>query len=230
MSSNLSAINPLSYMGVRPTQPAPVTFQDGAPTSTDVKNFTISTIWIDRISEDAYMLLSNAGGVANWVRLGGTPGDITQITTPDSTVVTPTSGNVNFLNGTGINITGSGSSITVTNTGIAPLLQWNVTTASTATLVVNNGYFANSGGGVTYTLPATASVGDVIYISSINAGGWTIEQNAGQFIRIGNQVSTTGVTGTVASTAIGDGMLLVCAVTDTQFVCVGGSQGNITLS
>jgi len=112
----------------------------------------------------------------------------------------------------------------------AAALQWNVTTASTANLAVNNGYFANNNSGVTYTLPATAAVGDVIYISSINAGGWTIAQNASQFIRVGNQVSTTGTLGTVASTEIGDGMLLVCAVADTQFVCVGGAQGNIILS
>jgi hypothetical protein len=39
---------------------------------------------------------------------------------------------------------------------------------------------------VTITLPASPAVGDIIQVNGIGAGGWTIAQNAGQFIVVQN--------------------------------------------
>lgn len=227
-SSNISGLNPLSYLGVTPVSPAPVYFSRRAPTTDDIKNFTLSTVWIDEDSQDAYMLVNKDNNVATWIRLGGTPSDVSQFTMPNSDVVEPISGNVNFLNGTGISITGSTPGITITATATPFVVPWSVVGASTQTIAINEGYFANNPTGVTFTLPAVAALGSYITISSINAGGWVINQNASQTIYMGNTATTT-TTGSLSSTDLGDTVALVCSVADTDFVVIH-SLGNIQIT
>lgn len=227
--SSLGLQNPLSYMGVASRNPPAIAIKSDAPTTNDIDNFQIGSIWIDKTTDNVYMLVNKAEGSATWTFIGGAISAIETITTPDSTVVTPVNENVNFLNGSGISITGSGDDITIAATATPFKIEWTVVTDATDDLEVDNGYFANRGAGVTFTLPATAALGDVISVSSINAGGWTIAQNAGQTIHIGNQDSTTGVGGSLASTAIGDTVTLVCSVANTEFVVIS-SMGNITVT
>lgn len=200
--------------------------QNRAPTANDYRNFREGAEWLDKSSNDWYKLADITGTTALWVRIGGSPGDLNSITTPDTTVVVPTAGNINFLNGLGMDITGSGSDITFNVTG--QLFPWSVITSSPQALSTNAGYFANAGGGISFSLPATAEVGDIIFISLINAGGWTVTQGAGQTIHFGNQDTTTGAGGSLASTAIGDSLTLVCSVQNTDFVVIN-SVGNITV-
>jgi len=227
MSTTLSSLNPLSYMGVKRLTPPNLSIESDAPTTSDIKNFDLGAVWLDTTTENVYMLVNKDGGVATWQLLGGQQ-DLISITTPDSTVVEPTDGNINFLNGSGITITGSGSDITFTATASPFILQWEVITDATKTIVVNEGYFANRGAGVTFTLPAVSALGDVFYLSAINAGGWILAQNAGQDVRMGNQITTTGAGGSLASTAIGDSLFCVCSVANTSFVVIS-SIGNITV-
>jgi hypothetical protein len=227
MSTTLSSLNPLSYMGVKRLTPPNLTVETDAPTTADIKNFDLGALWLDSTANNIYMLVNKDSGIATWQLLGGAS-DLLSITMPDSTIIEPSANNINFLNGSGIAITGSGSSITFTATASPFMIQWSVITDPTKTIVVNEGYFANRGGGVTFTLPAVAAVGDVFYVSSILADGWTIAQNAGQNIRIGNQISTTGVGGSLSSTAIGDSIFCVCSVANTSFVAQS-VIGNITV-
>jgi len=229
MSSNFSGVNPLSYVGVTPATPPPVTFQDRAPTSDDIQNFSLSTIWLDKEGEKAYMLVSKDVGVAIWLPLGGTLNGVQTLTTPDTNVVSPVNGNINFLNGSGMAITGSGDDVTFSTIAPPFMIQWNVITTPTATLVINEGFISNAGGGVTFSLPVTCAVGDVFFVNNVNAGGWTIAQNAGQSIRMGNMTTTVGVGGSLASTDIGDSIAFVCWDANTSFTCTS-SMGNITVT
>lgn len=104
---------------------------------------------------------------------------------------------------------------------------WTSVTAISQALVKNNGYFANNAGVVTFSLPATASVGDTFQIQN-SQGGFTISQGAGQSVRIGNMVTTTGVGGSISSTALGDWITIVCNVANTGFVAKV-EQGNLTV-
>lgn len=113
--------------------------------------------------------------------------------------------------------------------GVSGTVKWNVETGTSAQIVINTGTFADNAGGVTLTLPLTFDVGDVVEVAAINAGGWTLAQNAGQNIQFGNQVTTTGVGGSISSTEIGDGLQLICSVQDTTFV-VTHSMGNMTVT
>jgi hypothetical protein len=229
MSSNLSAVNPLSYMGVRPVSPAPVTIQTRDPLTTDIRNFIISTIWVNTVAQSAYMLVANADNIAIWELITGGIANLSTITTPDTVVVEPTANNINFLNGTGIAITGSGSDVTFNATAMPFIVTWTVITSATHTLASNQGYFANRGGGVTFTLPATAAVGDVFFIASISSGAWSLQQNAGQSINFGTAVTTTGGGGSLTANNIGDSIFMVCYATNTNFIVIS-PQGTITVA
>lgn len=109
--------------------------------------------------------------------------------------------------GTGIAITNSSNSITIATTGGG--LTWTDVTGATQTLAVENGYVTDRGGGVTYTLPATATFGDEIKIVG-KLGLATIAQNANQQISLGSSSSTVGVGGSFTATNVGDCITLRC--------------------
>lgn len=104
---------------------------------------------------------------------------------------------------------------------------WTVVTAS-GTAAANNGYITNNATTrVVETLPATAAVGAEINITNIGAAGWRVGQNANQYIRFGDVVTTTGTGGYVESTALGDTVRLICTVANSGWQVIS-SIGNIT--
>lgn len=142
--------------------------------------------------------------------------------------------------GTGIfqNVSGVGSSAQVlTSNGAAALptwqtpafgvLPWTDQSTTSVTMTVNNAYVADNASLVTLTLPSTAAFGSVFQIVGKGAGGWKIGQAASQLIHIGNQVTTTGTGGSLASSNQWDSVQLVCVTANTTFV-VFSSMGNIT--
>jgi hypothetical protein len=74
-------------------------------------------------------------------------------------------------------------------------------------------------GGVTYTLPSTATLGDIIKIDG-KLGLTTITQNASQAIRMGSSISTTGVGGSVAGTNLGDCITLRCTTAGASTIWI----------
>lgn len=127
--------------------------------------------------------------------------------------------------GTGISVTNGAGSITIASTATG--VSWNVVTTNQS-MSPENGYIANSGGGLTFTLPTTASVGTALAAMNLNTGGWTIAQNASQNIRLGSSITTTGAGGSLASTSQGDSIYLICAVANTTWIALS-VQGNITV-
>lgn len=105
---------------------------------------------------------------------------------------------------------------------------WTAIGAS-QTLAVNNGYFCTSGAALSLALPAVSSVGDTIEVVLDGSTSWTITQpNAGTRIRIGNQQTTLGVGGSLASTLSGDTVKLVCETANARWAVVS-MIGNITV-
>lgn len=136
------------------------------------------------------------------------------------------------------NVSGVGSSTQVlTSNGAAALptwqtpafgvLPWTDQSTTSVTMTVNNAYVADNASLVTLTLPSTAAFGSVFQIVGKGAGGWKIGQAASQLIHIGNQVTTTGTGGSLASSNQWDSVQLVCVTANTTFV-VFSSMGNIT--
>lgn len=123
-----------------------------------------------------------------------------------------------FTAGTGISIVYGAGSITFSSTGAE---TWVDQTTPTVTLANNTGYIANAGVSlITFTLPATANVGDWIEINGLASGLFTIAQNAGQSIIFGDTTSTVGVGGSVTSTLPSDGLKIRCVVADLTWTLV----------
>lgn len=104
----------------------------------------------------------------------------------------------------------------------------NITTATQA-LSPNQNYIANRATLITFSLPNIAAIGSIIEIAGLGAGGWIITQAAGQQIKIGNSASTSGATGTVASTNQFDVIRLMCVTANTTFA-VTSAVGNLTVA
>lgn len=163
-------------------------------------------------------LVTNSSGVIAWA--GMTNGQlIIGSTSGTPTAATLTAGN-------GISITNGSGSITIATVDGAN--NWTVVSGTSQAMAVNSGYISNNSGLVTLTLPATAAVGSVIQVQGLGSGGWQIAQNASQLIHIGASVTTTGISGYLASTNQYDSLTLLCVVSNTTWTVLGGPQGNIT--
>lgn len=107
-------------------------------------------------------------------------------------------------------------------------MAWAEATGATQAMAVNTGYITNNGNQLVYTLPASASVGDLLAVVGNSTDGWQIAQNASQTIHYISLDTTTGVGGSLTSTNRYDCIELICITADTDFV-VRSSVGNITV-
>lgn len=103
---------------------------------------------------------------------------------------------------------------------------WEEVTATTKQMLVNTGYVTNNASRVELTLPATAAFGDVIKVVGKGAGGWRINQNAGQTINFGFVDTVTGINGLLDSVDNEDAIALICTTVNTGWT-VFDPQGNI---
>lgn len=101
-------------------------------------------------------------------------------------------------------------------------------TGTSQNMAVNTSYIANNGSLVTLTLPTTAPVGSIVRVIYKGVGGWKVAQNASEIIRHGPYATTTGTGGSIASSAVGDCVELMCIVADTEWRVLS-SQGNLTI-
>ena len=223
MTGSIPPPNPLSYTG---QVVVPFVMKTFSPLTT-FNDFPVPTIWINTATSNAYILVSKALGVAIWLSLGSGTGQLDTITTPDSTVVVPTAGNINFLESGSMSITGSGSNITFTSTGGA--LSWFEVLTTSQAMAVDSGYIANNGALVTLTLPTTAPLGATFEIMGKGAGGWKVAQNAGQKIYVGHYVTSTGATGSLFSKEQRDCATIICITPDLEFQ-VNNNFGNLDFS
>lgn len=124
--------------------------------------------------------------------------------------VPPNGSSTIFVIGSG-DITVSGNAATNTLTISSSGISWTAISANQM-LASNNGYFCTGGATLSLSLPAVSSVGDIIEVTLDGSTGWIITQGAGQHVRLGNQTSTAGVGGSIASTQQGDTLRMVCRI------------------
>lgn len=174
------------------------------------------------VSFTAHSLLLGQGTSAVTALGGATNGQIPIGSTgADPTLATLSAGS-------GVTITNGAGSITIAATGGG--LTWTNVTGSTQTIAVNNAYLANNATSVAFTLPSSATIGDIFQIVGVQ-GAWTLAQASGQQIKFGSTATTAGVTGSLASTDAGD--CIACVATNTSASTVWRvytSIGNITVA
>lgn len=143
-----------------------------------------------------------------------------------STTATPTAATLTAS--TGIFITNAPGSITIGVTGSG---NWVDQTTGSVTMGANTGYTIDNGASlVTLTLPASSNLGDFVEINGFSSGGWKIAQASGQQIHYGNAPTTSGATGTLASTNQYDCVRLRCAVAGgTIWVVVSSQTAGLTV-
>jgi len=123
--------------------------------------------------------------------------------------------------GMGVTVTNAAGSITVAASGGG--LTWSQITTATQAIAISNGYIANRGGGVAFSLPATSAVGDVFSIVG-KVGIWSITQGVGQQINVGATSNTLGAAGTLTAAAATDSANFVCITANTIWQVQGGPQ------
>jgi hypothetical protein len=148
--------------------------------------------------------------------------------TADVGSATPAANNLNIFGAGSSSTSGAGSTITITSTGGG--VAWSEITVVGPTQMVNDhGYITNNGSPVQLLLPLTSTLGATIIIVGKGAGGWQINQNAGQTILLGASTTTVGVAGTVASSESSACIEMVCITANTVWR-IRDSAGNEILT
>ena len=154
---------------------------------------------------------ANQSGIQSYNGAGVWQGRTLTSTTPNLTIANPDgiAGNPTFA------VTG--------------FMTWNDTTGISQSLSTFNGYIADNASLITFTLPTTANLGDVIQILGKGAGGWKISQNANQQINVGAVSSTSGITGSITSINQFDTIELRCITAGTSTIWTAKVTGNVTV-
>ena len=88
---------------------------------------------------------------------------------------------------------------------------------SNTPLVAAHAYVNNKPAALcTFTLPALALVGDTFQIAGLASNGWSIVENANQYI-IWNDTVSTPTTGSLSSANQYDNVVLTCIVANLAF-------------
>ncbi len=123
--------------------------------------------------------------------------------------------------------TDGSTDIWFTNSRFNTPQQITLTSTATATLT-NTAYVANGGSLVDIPLPTSQSDGDLFQVIGAGAGGWAITQITAQQIVFGNMATTSGASGSLASTNRYDNLTLKYVTALTAWTVVS-STGNITV-
>lgn len=130
--SNIMPPGPLSYAG---QVAVPFINRTGAPTSSNTQ-FQVPTLWINTAGKDAYLLVSVDLGTAEWVPIGGLPGQVENIgvdasTPPGTDPVVPDASQTIFVTG-GQTAPGSITNVIQTNSLAANTYTIQIQQTSTA--------------------------------------------------------------------------------------------------
>jgi len=151
--------------------------------------------------------------------------DIANNYTCDAGNAVPAANNLNVFGAGSTTTSGAGSTVTILSTGGG--LKWNeITVVGPTPMEVDNGFVTNNASRVELLLPDTAAFGSIIEIVGKGAGGFQINQNAGENILLVDSTTTGGVTGTVKSSEAGATLTMVCITADTTWR-ITSSTGNL---
>ena len=122
--------------------------------------------------------------------------------------------NINIVGSGSVDVVGNPSTNTLTISVTGVPLSVAVAASSTQACAVNTVYYVTAASGCVLTLPATAAAGSIVGVVGNGAGGWTLEPNTGQTIK----VLTASASTSVASGEQYDCISVMCTVANTTWV------------
>ena len=144
---------------------------------------------------------------------GSVPSNVPIDFVTNSGTATSVANTLNVLGAGGTTTAGSGNTVTITT--VTGGMTWTDEAAG-FTADANNGYFCTAA--LTALLPAIPSQGNVVQIICDTASAVVVQANAGQMIRIGAELSSSG--GTATSTAQGDNLNLVYRASGATWIAL----------
>lgn len=222
MATRLRGLNPLSYMGVDPVDPAQAVIYPRNPTINDCSNFTLQCQWLNSKTEQLWVLVNQAGNKATWKEIIGGGSGI-QTIEGDIGGPVPGDGSSNlFLQGSGHYVfTGNPGANLITLSDDGAIATTYTADSGTATPSSNNlnivgsGIISTSGSGDTITITAAGSVPVAIHTDSGNA----IPSGGVLNVLGGNNITTTGSGNSIHAAVTG---------TTNHAVQIGNSTGSLT--
>ncbi len=134
-------LNPLGYVGIKEKNPPNIRYFHKDPTALDISGFDIGDIWINTDTPTSWQLMGKAGGIANWITIGGGTTQISTLTGDVGGAVAPVAGNVN-ING----VAAQGVSTSNGGAGILSVTVQDATTAVKGVSSFSSTYFSTAAG------------------------------------------------------------------------------------
>lgn len=107
--------------------------------------------------------------------------------------------------------------------------NWATTSGLSGTMLSGRGYVSNSSSLLTFPLPSTSAVNDIIRVSGQGTGGWKITQASGQQIHYGSVNTTIGTSGYLQNSNRYDSVELRCITANQEWIVIS-SQGSLSVN
>jgi hypothetical protein len=239
MSLRLDGINPLAYLGVKPSQPPNLMVKAADPTANDFQNINVGTFWLVYPDQRLWILISVVGGTATWVQLypnGGGGGGAEQFPC-DSGTANEMGGVLNILGDGNIVTSGSGNTVTLSMAGdFVENFETDSGTAhpSSNTLRVLGGTNINTSGtsnAVTINLDNSVSLSGTFDVAGASGFGGAATFNDNVIISDQtNGVLSTNGSGLVTASNGTNGQLLIGGGTSPQWASLTSSGGTVIIT
>ncbi len=93
----LNGIVPLAYLGVNPSTPPQSVAYPRDPTTKDARGYMLLTLWLNTVTQDAWLLVKIYAGIYTWVKFStGSTGDLQKLT-GNSGTANPVANNINIV-------------------------------------------------------------------------------------------------------------------------------------
>lgn len=134
-----------------------------------------------------------------------------------------------FLLVTCISLSGTGtSSWDWFYTTSSSFLSWSTISGTTQAAAINSGYVIGNAAQTTVTLPSAFSVGDVVNVKGLGAGGWVLAANAGDSIVFAGGSTSAG--GSLTSAHQYDSIQVVGIVANTTWAVDFVNSSGLTVA
>ena len=182
-----------------------------APTTSDYQ-YPLGQEWIDKVGQNAYILVNVASNTATWAEQGGTAGPVDTLTGGTGGAISPSAGNISIL-GTSNQLTSTGSAGGHSITFSLPAAVTAPGSLTTTTGLTAGTTFSATGGASTFvgTFHANVTGAATSVIGTGGTGATNIGNATGNTAVTGSLTASTTLTATLGNITATNGNLVLTA-------------------